>query len=671
MPRIRKQTSKRGTTHQRSKIKHKAAESRKKRKRDEKNNSQWKSKNKKDPGIPNSFPFKAEILAEIAEERRQVEEAKQRRKDEKKAAKSASNSEEVRGEDDDDESNTVFDGISNIELGTRKSKLDTKTKATVESGDAGSAPQLMDSRFPTLNSVLEIADVVLQVVDARDPLACRSTHVDEFVKERNGAKTVMILNKIDSVPRESVQSWLKHLRTQQPTFLSRSATAFRPFLTAERGAAVSTDDAIGRDAIVKMLVREATRKETEPLIVAVVGIANSGKSSLVNSLLQKSASAIYKQSTFAQGPSTTIYPHEEILEAEGKQIRLIDTPALAWHMVEALGGEEVGNLRARDMLLRSRGRIDRVKDPLPALTQIASRSETQDLMLFYNLPAFAKGDPNAFLAGVARSNGLIKKGGVPDIANAGRLVLRDWSTGKFPRYTTPPTTPSTETTGDGGSDSEYSEFYAADAETLEACTPRKMLRKCTGLVKMVAGALEERRLMLDAPWANGSIGGGDENSEDEDGDEGDIDDEMEWSDEDGDGEDEDMSDDAEIDDEEEKDPQPLPSGKRKRTEKTMSTAAAPAAKKVAFAPHPKGTKQARSALSKDTGASQQKSTKKTPTSASQPAKPKSNLKPKPTPKIANASSKSSKAKKPPASQGDDGGKSNGGGEEAYDFGRFF
>lgn len=30
-------------------------------------------------------------------------------------------------------------------------------------------------------------------------------------------------------------------------------------------------------------------------------------------------------------------------------------------------------------------------------------------MLFYNLPAFSKGDVNAFLAALARANGLVKK----------------------------------------------------------------------------------------------------------------------------------------------------------------------------------------------------------------------------------------------------------------------
>ena len=46
------------------------------------------------------------------------------------------------------------------------------------------------------------------------------------------------------------------------------------------------------------------------------------------------------------------------------------------------------------------------------------RANTQDLMVFYNLPAFAEKDANAFLSALARAQGLIKKVSVlrPDCA---------------------------------------------------------------------------------------------------------------------------------------------------------------------------------------------------------------------------------------------------------------
>jgi nuclear GTP-binding protein len=88
---------------------------------------------------------------------------------------------------------------------------------------------------------------------------------------------------------------------------------------------------------------------------------------------------------------------------------LIDTPGLAWQPSDETLSEVRERHRAQDILLRNRGRIDRLKDPMPAMANIVSRAETEDLMVFYSLPAFAKGDVDAFLVGVARAHGLIKK----------------------------------------------------------------------------------------------------------------------------------------------------------------------------------------------------------------------------------------------------------------------
>jgi hypothetical protein len=49
-----------------------------------------------------------------------------------------------------------------------------------------------------------------------------------------------------------------------------------------------------------------------------------------------------------------------MLEVGGQQIRLIDTPGLVWEADESATNIEV---RTRDILLRNRGRLDRLKDP--------------------------------------------------------------------------------------------------------------------------------------------------------------------------------------------------------------------------------------------------------------------------------------------------------------------
>lgn len=95
------------------------------------------------------------------------------------------------------------------------------------------------------------------------------------------------------------------------------------------------------------------------------------------------------------------------LELNGKPVVFIDTPGLAFS--EEAVPEDRERHRAQDILLRNKGRIDRLKDPMPAVAYIVSRAETEDLMVFYSLPAFTNGNVDAFLAGVARAHALIKR----------------------------------------------------------------------------------------------------------------------------------------------------------------------------------------------------------------------------------------------------------------------
>lgn len=78
--RIGKPQSKRTPVRLRHKIQKASNAKQRKQRKEAKKNPQWKSRVKKDPGIPNLFPYKAKLLAEIEEgKRRRVEEAVRKR----------------------------------------------------------------------------------------------------------------------------------------------------------------------------------------------------------------------------------------------------------------------------------------------------------------------------------------------------------------------------------------------------------------------------------------------------------------------------------------------------------------------------------------------------------------------------------------------------------------
>ncbi|KAI0334913.1 P-loop containing nucleoside triphosphate hydrolase protein [Cubamyces sp. BRFM 1775] len=674
MPRIRKKTSRRVSLAHRAKVQKKVKEAHRKQKRDARKNPPKKSK-PKDPGIPNAFPYKDQILAEVAEQRRQAAEEKQRRKEEKKAAQAAQAGEGSDASGDEGDV-SAFDGVRALNASARPGPVEESGDEAMDEAEEEvedeDAPMLVNPDLPNLKAVLDAADVVVEVLDARDPLAARSAHVEEIARE-GGKRVLLVLNKVDACPKEAVEAWATTLRKEHPTVLFRSASAClpAPAESVKGKGKERVDDAWGLEAVLALFKQWVSeKKDDKPLTIAVVGVTNAGKSSFVNSLLRKAVLQTYRlTSTPSDSPTTTSHPQEVTLELDNKQVRLIDTPGLSWQPVEDASEEDRNRTRAKDVLLRSRGRIERMKDPSFVLSELVSRANREDLMLMYNLPIFTEGDANAFLAGVARANGFVKKRGEPDLTGASRLVLRDWANGKLARYTVPPT-PSSDS-GASTTDSTLAEVYSKDQAVLSKLSTRKELRKAGGLVRIRPGSIDARKPTLDASYFVAS---------DDEGNESDVEEGAELDESEDDDDEEDVESyaseeidelDSDEDEEDEEEAPSPPSGKRKRAAAKSAAPARPA-KKVAFAAEPKGTKQARSAAAaKGAAAAKAKSKPTDDKAAKKPAKASALkkaataewAKAAPVKKVANsAASRGGKKSAASAAKED---------EEAYDFKQFF
>ena len=96
-------------------------------------------------------------------------------------------------EDDAEENPILSLGAKVVDNKIKLRPVSEQEKCTKEGGDEREG-KIRDD-LPTLQSVLEEADVVLEVVDSRDPMVFRSEHVEQLAKDA-GKKVLLVLNKI-------------------------------------------------------------------------------------------------------------------------------------------------------------------------------------------------------------------------------------------------------------------------------------------------------------------------------------------------------------------------------------------------------------------------------------------------------------------------------------------
>ena len=81
-----------------------------------------------------------------------------------------------------------------------------------------------------LYKVVDSSDVIVQVLDARDPLGTRCRHLEHHLKKdamKRHKHVILLLNKVDLVPAWVTKRWL-HAVAQYPT-LAFHASVTNPF----------------------------------------------------------------------------------------------------------------------------------------------------------------------------------------------------------------------------------------------------------------------------------------------------------------------------------------------------------------------------------------------------------------------------------------------------------
>ncbi|KAL3902177.1 MAG: hypothetical protein SGCHY_000028 [Lobulomycetales sp.] len=367
---------------------------------------------KKDPGIPNLFPFKEKMLNQIQD------------------AKAAQEAQKL--EDKARLRQMLASAQSRTERFNESAPEDTSASTPTESVTSGQKDDSRKAYYKEFRKVIDQADVLLWVLDARDPLGCRSRHVERMIMNSGTNKRiVLVLNKIDLVPREAVDAWLKSLKNEFPAIAFKASTKQSASGSSSRGAnekmslelatpgMLASSECLGADPLIKLLKNYCRNGGIKTSIrVGVIGFPNVGKSSVINSL--KRARVCNVGST----PGQTKHAQEIHLD---RLIRLIDSPGIVFSAAAS---------SASSTVLRNIVKVELLTDPVAPVQAIIDRCKREQLMHVYAIPYFDTCE--MFLVLVARKKGRIGRGGVPDIESAARCVLQDWNCGRIPYYCMPP-----------------------------------------------------------------------------------------------------------------------------------------------------------------------------------------------------------------------------------------
>ncbi|XP_060164363.1 guanine nucleotide-binding protein-like 3 [Globicephala melas] len=397
-----KKASKRMTCHKRYKIQKKVREHHRKLRKEAK--KRGRKKPRKDPGVPNSAPFKEALLREAELRKQRLEELKQQQKLD-------------RQKEQDKKRRLGTDPAVELcnmepvkeEFGQCKAK---KAKSSKQN------PKRLYCQ--ELKKVIEASDVVLEVLDARDPLGCRCPQVEAAIVKGGQKKLVLVLNKSDLVPKENLENWLSYLTKELPTVVFKASTNLKDkgkrIKVKKKSAPFKSEVCVGKEGLWKLLegFQETYGKAIH---VGVIGFPNVGKSSIINSLKQERICNV--------GVSMGLTRYMQVVPLD-KQITIIDSPSF---IVSPLNS-------AIALALRSPASIEVVK-PMEAASAILSHADARQVVLKFTVPDFK--NSLEFFTSLAQRRGLHQKGGSPNVEGAAKLLWSEWTGASLGYFCHPPT----------------------------------------------------------------------------------------------------------------------------------------------------------------------------------------------------------------------------------------
>ncbi|MEQ2220790.1 Nucleolar GTP-binding protein 2 [Ilyodon furcidens] len=254
-----------------------------------------------------------------------------------------------------------------------------------------------------LYKVIDSSDVIIQVLDARDPMGTRSKSIETYLKkEKSWKQLIFVLNKCDLIPTWVTKRWVAVLSQEYPTL------AFHASLT----------NSFGKGSLIQLL-RQFGKLHTDKKQISVgfIGYPNVGKSSVINTLRSKKVCNVAPIAG-----ETKVWQYITLM----RRIFLIDCPGVVYPSEDS----------ESDIVLKGVVQVEKIKNPEEHIGAVLERAKPEYIQKTYRIPTWSSAED--FLEKLAFRTGKLLKGGEPDLSTVSKMVLNDWQRGRIPFFVKPP-----------------------------------------------------------------------------------------------------------------------------------------------------------------------------------------------------------------------------------------
>lgn len=269
-------------------------------------------------------------------------------------------------------------------------------------------PGHMAKALREIKQKLNMVDIVLEIRDARAPLATGNSEMNNQIGAK---KKIIVLNKANLADADMVTQWMKWFDKQGEPYL---------FVNCFDKAALKRIVPMARQIV------EANRKASNPdyvetktkLKLMIVGLPNTGKSTIINQLANRSAAKV------ADKPGQTQI--QQWIEME-KDVELMDTPgvmppkimneqhALWLSAIHAIPDDIADEQTTAHFLIQHL-----LSGPTKAFMD-RYKIDTQDISV------------DEVLVKIATLRGCLKQKGLPDLDRVYKIILAEFRKGELGR----------------------------------------------------------------------------------------------------------------------------------------------------------------------------------------------------------------------------------------------